>query len=323
MATITISTRKTASGKRYVVRYRLGGRMYPIVRAGTFKTEREAKARRDLVAGEIAHGRNPADLLVTLTTVQAPAISFVSWGDRFLESRIDVDPNTIKNYRSATRKIGEELGSRAPATITATEIAEWIAALAETRKAGTLQQYLIAFRLVLDHAQVDPNPARDPRVRLPKQVRDEPVPPPAEHVLAILGAMSERYRLLFIVIEQGALRLGEAVGLRWGDVDVEGLRLRLSRSQTKRDRARWVYLPEWLMQVIEETCPLEDRVPDRRVFQGLTEAAAYQAMPEPAETRRSPTTTRTIYGIAGSLSGTSQEYLRGSSRSVPGTRGRP
>jgi integrase len=208
----------------------------------------------------------------------APAISFGAWGDRFLESRIDVDPNTIKNYRSSIRKIGEEFGDRAPATITATEIAEWIAALAETRKPGTLQQYLIAFRLVLDHAQVKPNPARDPRVRLPKQVRDEPVPPPAEHVLAILGAMSERYRLLFIVIEQGALRLGEAVGLRWGDVDVEGLRLRLSRSQTKRDRARWVYLPEWLMQVIEETCPLEDRVPDRRVFQGLTEAAAYQAM---------------------------------------------
>jgi integrase len=65
--------------------------------------------------------------------------------------------------------------------------------------------------------------------------------------------------------------------LKWGDVDAAGLRLRLPRSATKRDKPRWVYLPEWLMRVIEETCPLEDRVPERRVFQGITEASLYQA----------------------------------------------
>ena len=36
---------------------------------------------------------------------------------------------------------------------------------------------MIAVRLLLDFAGCDPNPARDPRVRLPKQVRDEPEPP--------------------------------------------------------------------------------------------------------------------------------------------------
>ena len=56
--------------------------------------------------------------------------------------------------------------------------------------------------------------------------------------------MSGRYRLLFVVIEQGALRLGEAVNLRRADVDAAGSRLRLPRSATKRDRARWVSLPQ-------------------------------------------------------------------------------
>ena len=79
-------------------------------------------------------------------------------------------------------------------------------------------------------------------------------------------------------MEQGALRLGEAVGLRWGDVDRAGLRLRLPKSATKRDRARWVYLPEWLIAALEDLCPLEDRTPERRVFQGITEASAYQTM---------------------------------------------
>ena len=55
----TITTRKTSSGPRYVVRYRLGGRAYPVVHAGSFRTLRDAKIRRDLVAGEIAAGRNP------------------------------------------------------------------------------------------------------------------------------------------------------------------------------------------------------------------------------------------------------------------------
>ena len=35
MATITITTRRTASGPRFVVRYRLGGRAYPVVHAGS------------------------------------------------------------------------------------------------------------------------------------------------------------------------------------------------------------------------------------------------------------------------------------------------
>ena len=95
-------------------------------------------------------------------------------------------------------------------------------------------------------------------------------------------------RVLFLVIEQGALRLGEAVGLRWGDVDRAGLRLRLPRSATKRDRARWVYLPEWLMGALEELCPFEDRTPERRVFQGVTEASAYQTMLRACQTAGVP-----------------------------------
>jgi hypothetical protein len=58
MPTLTITTRKTKDGPRYYVRYRLGGRAWPIAHAGSFRTLREARARRDLVAGEIAAGRN-------------------------------------------------------------------------------------------------------------------------------------------------------------------------------------------------------------------------------------------------------------------------
>ncbi len=281
MAAASIVVRTTRGGeRRFLVRFRLGGRAYPVQHAGSFRTLREARVRRDLITAELAAGRNPVGLLRALASsvVGTTTITVNEWGERFLESRIDIDTNTTKNYRSAIRRIGETFGNRDPATITATEVAEWIAGLAATRKPGTLQQYLIVLRLLLDHAGVDPNPGRDPRVKLPKQQREEPQPPSAEHMLAILEALGARWRLLFVTIEQGALRLGEAVSLRWADVDAAGLRLRLPRSATKRDRARWIYLPEWLIEAIEATCPLEDRTPQRRVFQGITEGSAYQAM---------------------------------------------
>ena len=208
----------------------------------------------------------------------APTLTVERWAERFIASRIDVDANTTKNYRTALRKAGETFGDRDPATITVDEVAAWVAALADKHKAGTVGLYLLTFRLLLDYAGVDPNPARDPRVKKPKQVREEPNPPSAEHVEAILAALGAKWRLLFVTVEQGALRLGEAVSLRWQDVDAANLRLRLPRSATKRDKARWVYLPAWLIEAIEQTCPLEDRVPERRVFPGITEASAYQAM---------------------------------------------
>ena len=63
MASASITVRTTKRGRRFVVRYRLGGRAYPIEHGGSFPTMREAKIRRDLVAGELAAGRNPRILL--------------------------------------------------------------------------------------------------------------------------------------------------------------------------------------------------------------------------------------------------------------------
>jgi integrase len=237
MSTLVITTRRTKSGARYVVRYRLGGRGWPVAHAGSFRTLKQARARRDLVAGELAAGRNPADTLRALVATPAPTLSVEGWSERFIASRIDVDSNTTKNYRTALRKAGETFGARDPATITVDEVAAWVAALANKHKAGTVGLYLLTFRLLLDFAGVDPNPARDPRVRKPKQVREEPNPPTGEQVDQVLGAIGSKWRLLFITIEQGALRLGEAVSLRWQDVDAANLRLRLPRSATKRDSA--------------------------------------------------------------------------------------
>ena len=279
MASAFIVSRTTSSGRKHVVRYRLGGRAYPIEHGGSFPTLKEAKTRRDLIAGELAAGRNPADLLQSIAAAPTVAVTVSEWRDRFLVSRLDLDMNTVKGYRSSLKKACERFGDTDPATLTWQEIAEWIGELAQTHKPGTIRLYKTHLGVLLDYIGLDPNPAKDERVKVPKRVGEEVNPPSAEHFLAILDAIVQRpRRILFLVLEQGALRLGEAVGLTWGDVDRAGLRLRLPRSATKRDRARWVYLPEWLMAALDELCPFEDRTPERRVFQGVTEASAYQTM---------------------------------------------
>jgi integrase len=288
VASAFITTRTIGTGKRFVVRFRLGGRAYAIQHGGTFKTMKEARGRRDLIAGELAGGRNPMDLLREMVEQPRQAIVLSTWRDRFIKSRHDVDENAIANYRSSLNAFCERFDGRDLPTLTASDIAEWVGELTAQQKPGTVRQKVIAVRLLLDFAGCDPNPARDARVKLPKQVREEPQPPSEEHVLAILDALGKKWRLIFVTIEQGALRLEEAVQLKWGDVDASGLRLRLPRSATKTNTSRWVYLPEWLMEAIEATCPLEDRVPERCVFQGITGASFYQAMRRACGTAKIP-----------------------------------
>jgi integrase len=274
---VWITRRKTTRGeRRYVVRYRRGGRFYPQEWAGSFKTERDARTRRDRGAGEIAAGRDPRAVVVLPDPT--PTLSFSAWVAKFLASRIDVDATTISTYGAGLRNAEKRFRGKSVDTITVDAVAEWLTELAAVRSPATVRLYLGSLRLLLDYAGRDPNPARDKRIKLPKRVRQEVQPPSAEHFRTILSTVSPRYRLPLLVLKQGGLRVGEAVSLTWGDVDAAGSRLRLRAAVTKRDRARWVPLPGWLIGAIEETCPLEDRTPERKVFQGLTETNVYRAM---------------------------------------------
>jgi hypothetical protein len=89
MASVSITRRRVASGVRYVVRYRLGGRAYPIVHGGSFTRERDATARRDFSAGELAAGRNPAKALQALAAIPVRRTLRAEF-DKFITSRIDV-----------------------------------------------------------------------------------------------------------------------------------------------------------------------------------------------------------------------------------------
>jgi integrase len=274
MPSLTITTRKAKDGPRYAVRYRLGGRAYPLVHAGSFRALKDAKTRRDLVAGEIAAGRNPALLLRAMQ--DKPIVrTFEQATEAYRASRVDISDETRKNMHSHLLAMLPAFGDRDPAKITVGDVQEWIASL--ELKPSSVRRYLATLRLVLDHANVDPNPARDSRVKLPKIETTTIEPPSATQVDTILELSPPRWRLALRTLEQTGLRVGELTALEWRDVDQAESRFRIRHGKTATAR-RWVAVPAWLMKEIAATCPPDDRVAERRVFVGFSPDVAKNVM---------------------------------------------
>ena len=282
MSHVYVTKRKRANGRRsWVVRYRWGGRAFKLTHLGSRSTEREAKALRDWAAGELIAGRDPRmsqaahrDASVTGSLV----LDVDTAWDRFIASRLDTADGTRRNFRKARNAFSPLLGSRDVRSLRVADIQTAVGALSQSLHPTTLAKYVSTLRQVLDYAELEPNVARDRRVKLPPVVRDEPEPPDANHVLAILARLTPRWRLAFVTAEQTGMRVGEIASVRWADVDVAGLRFRMRRRETKTNRAKWVPVPAWLMEELEASCPLEDRLADRKVFIRVDEAGLRNAM---------------------------------------------
>ena len=192
--------------------YRLGGRAYPLVRAGSFRTMKEARARRDLIAGEIAAGRNPALLLHALhETPLRRTLRKVF--DEFIAARVDVIVKTLALYRNARDRL-RSLADLDPNELTAAHVRSWISENSEAcdeyaaLSPKSLSHYLSSLRQVLEFADVQPNPARSLKVKLPTQATKEEVSPPSSvEWQAIKANISKQLRLVVRFIECEGVRI--------------------------------------------------------------------------------------------------------------------
>ena len=133
---------------------------------------------------------------------------------------------------------------------------------------------------VLDYAEASPNPARHKTVKLPFVDVEEATPPSTEHFLLIVGRLSKRFRLPAVFLEQTAARVSELRACEWQDVDVVGSRIRSRGVKGRRGTRRvlWREVPVWLMEVLLETVPPDDRTPGRRLFMDLNEGTMRDAI---------------------------------------------
>lgn len=262
----------TKRGQKYVVRYRLGGRAYPIVHAGSFDTKKDAEKRLTIVKAELALGRNPGIMLDRMRELSSGlAVRFADVAERYRLSRVDVAAETRDGIAVHVRLLDQTFGDVDPAAIRWQDVQEWIASL--TMKPGSVRRYLGTLKLILDYCSIDPNPARDGRVKLPKMGREDVNPPSAGDVDAMQVHISRRYRLAFETLSATGMRVGELYALLWRDVDIAKSRFRVRHGKSAAAR-RWVAVPSETMTMVCEETPPDDRVAERPVFLGGSDAFA-------------------------------------------------
>jgi hypothetical protein len=159
MPSVWLSTRAAKNGtKRHRVMYRLGGRETDPRYGGSFKTKREALARKAWIAGELAALRVPEIGFPAEQTAPTLAEAATRWQ----RSRLDVSEATKIQHRTALNRALPILGGRRIDSISAQDIADLVAQLAEAGKAReSIRKTITALAMVFDHAGIAPNPARD------------------------------------------------------------------------------------------------------------------------------------------------------------------
>jgi integrase len=264
-----IVTRRTEDGKRrYLVRYRLGGRESAQRYAGSFRTRAEAIERRRWVEGELAAMRVPDPSKLERQPVRAPAL--VDAVEAYRESRIDVAEATRVNIRTSLNLIVGALdATRRIDTFSPQEIADAVGRLhASGYKRESIRKAVTHLACVFDFTGIEPNPVRDKlHVRLPRSEVREPEPPSAEHVEAVYRLLPSKHRLALLWLDWSGARVSTIDTTTVGDYDEPRRRIRLRAAASKTGRALWVDLPDVLAEAIERTVPpREDRDPTTLLF---------------------------------------------------------
>lgn len=259
MTGVHMKVRKTKGGaKKYLCYYRMGGRKFKDVYAGSFDTKAEYRIRRDLIAAELAAGREPAILLERLRNPPPPPLpepGLLHRWDEFIASRGDVTQSAKDLYRNSRDKWVPILGADIdPKTITPRDIIDGIAALTEDLMPSSIRHYRSSLAQVLDFCDVEPNPARSKKVRLPRGGASTIEIPTTRAWFAIRDQSKKRSHGALRLIEADGLRVSEAANLECQNIDfIDGWVL-IDDAKTVAGR-RWLPVPRDILDDIEDGLP--------------------------------------------------------------------
>lgn len=273
MSGVFLRRRTTRDGQvRWMVVYRVGGRYGRERSAGTFPTQKLARARAELVWAEIAAGRDPAHAIRALERATQAPTGYAELHERWVAGRVDLKQKSRTLYRQHGNALAKAVGGRDPHTLTPADVQEIVAHLTSQGLApSTVADYMGTFRQVLDSLGIDPNPARHTSVRLPRVERRVVSPPTRTHVHAMRRHLDGDWLLAFDLLEATGLRVGELQHATYADLDTHDSRLRVAVDGKTTSSRRWATLPGHVLARLLDRVAPEDRLPERRLLPSLTD----------------------------------------------------
>lgn len=245
MASAWKQRRVTGSGEeRWHVKWegpsveRADGTIRSRLHIGSFKTEREADRRIKWARDEWSAGRIPDPKRIIVDADQGARLSTVA--AEWLASRLDIAASSRKQYASRVDRIQDDFGGELVERITTKDVRGWVATLSREYKPATVGVYLHVLRVILDFADIDPNPARHRTVKPPKgrTTNTRIRLPSAKQIAAIRrGLATDDQRRLLDFLEDTGARIAEACMLDWSDVRDDRVLIRGTKSDAGE---RWV-----------------------------------------------------------------------------------
>lgn len=261
----TISRYQTSTGSvRYRVRYRTPDRRQTDKRG--FKTKRDAEAFANQLEVDKRRG-----------AYVAPAAGRVKLGEyaaEWLDSKHKLKPSTRARYQVVLDNFIGGHSEVALGDISRQLVREWVAGLSRSHAPASVHKSIGVLRQVLAMAVAENRLVVNPvdKVELPAVETVEQRFITLEQLHALAEAAGEHRPLVYVLGTCG-LRFGEVAELRWRDLDLEKLQIRVTRSVTlvdnkfvvgspKNGKGRTVSLPVFVADLLVSY----DKAPDGLVF---------------------------------------------------------
>ena len=240
VASVWITTHDDeGGGKRYRVEYRLGGReSMPPRRLVQDEAARDDPRRLDRRRACRAARPRPRALDAEPPTLADARRGLPRRGARRASTSTS---RPAKMHRSALAPSSRSRrAARTPIDeLDVDDVTALVAALTEAGyKRETINKSRDALAMVLDHHRIEPNAARDKRVKLPKERRPHVPPPLAEHVERVAETLPRQHVLPLLIVDECGPRVNELATAQVGDLDEHRRAIRVRWTVEKNDRYR-------------------------------------------------------------------------------------
>lgn len=142
-------------------------------------------------------------------------------------------PNSLRNYSPAYERAVAEFGSMDVSSVTAKDVEKYINQFAKTRAKKTVVTQRQIIRQILNKAQREGYIAFNPAdaVLLPKNLpQKRRHAPGADQIAKIKAGVTEDFGLFAFLIYYTGCRRGEALALRYEDIDRTAKKIRINKS---------------------------------------------------------------------------------------------